>query len=96
MLRASSVVVLLAGLWTAGAPWLGPLVGLGAMSGMGSAGMMGSMSAPAVTLSAQTLWYHVVPGGIAALMGLYQLVVPALGARVSHSAKSRSVATTTP
>jgi hypothetical protein len=66
------------------------------MSSMGSGGMMNSMAAPALMISAQTLWYHVLPGGIVALLGLYQLVAPAWGQRGTHAAKGRSVATMTP
>jgi hypothetical protein len=85
MMRTSSVLVVIAGLWAAGVPWFGPLLGLGAMSN----GMMGGMGGPTVVVTAQTLWYHVVPGVVAILVGLYQLVAPSWATRGARRREPR-------
>ena len=78
MLRWSSLLVVLAGLWTALAPFVGPALGVGNTSPMPamSGGMQHSMAGPAIMFTATTLWYHVLPGALAIVVGLYQLVAP--------------------
>ena len=78
MLRWSSVVVVVAGVWTALVPFIGPTLGIGGSSPTSAmGGMQHDMAGPMLAVSASTLWYHVVPGTIATLAGLYQLVAPA-------------------
>ena len=88
MLRWSSLLVIVAGLWTALAPFVGPALGIGNTSPMPAmnGGMQHAMAGPAITITATTLWYHIVPGAVTTVVGLYQLVAPSwLGGR-SHAA----------
>ena len=82
MVRWSSVLVILIGAWTALAPFVGPAIGLGgsnpmpAMNGMQHDMGMAAAAGPMLMISASTLWYHLVPGVLATLVGACQLVAP--------------------
>jgi hypothetical protein len=81
MVRWSSVLVVLAGVWTAIVPFVGPALGLGANPMPVTGGMqhqtgMATAAGPLLAISASTLWYHLVPGAVATLVGIYQLVAP--------------------
>ncbi|GAC1347417.1 MAG: hypothetical protein NVS3B14_15280 [Ktedonobacteraceae bacterium] len=85
----TSIVVTLAGIWTAIVPFVGPFI-LGSSMNMGHSMSMAQPS-PAMFLgiALSTYVYHIVPGGIVALVGLYQL---ALGlVRQKQSAPSPAV-----
>ena len=60
----TSIIVIVGGIWVAIVPFVGPYV-------MGTAMAMNSMG-PAVT--ATTYVYHIVPGTIVGLVGIFQLV----------------------
>lgn len=64
VLIATSIIVILGGIWVAIVPIVGPFV-------MGTAMAMRSMG-PAITAS--TYVYHIVPGTIIGLVGIFQLV----------------------
>ncbi len=64
VLISTSIIVILGGIWVAIVPFVWPYV-------MGTAMMMNSMG-PAVT--ATTYVYHIVPGTIIGLVGIFQLV----------------------
>jgi hypothetical protein len=74
MVRWSSVLVVLAGLWTAVVPFVGPAFGIGGANPMPAMGGMqhdmAGTAAPMLAISASTLWYHLVPGSVATLAGL--------------------------
>ena len=60
----TSIIVILGGIWVAVVPFVGPYV-------MGTAMAMNSMG-PAITST--TYVYHIVPGAIIGLVGIFQLV----------------------
>ncbi len=60
----TSIIVILGGIWVAVVPFVGPYV-------MGTAMAMNSMG-PAITPT--TYVYHIVPGTIVGLVGIFQLV----------------------
>lgn len=64
VLISTSILVILGGIWVAIVPFVGPYV-------MGTAMAMNSMG-PVVT--ATTYVYHIVPGTIIGLIGIFQLV----------------------
>lgn len=64
VLISTSIIVILGGIWVAIVPFVGPYV-------MGTAMAMRSMG-PAITSS--TYVYHIVPGTIIGLVGIFQLV----------------------
>jgi hypothetical protein len=63
VLISTSIIVILGGIWVAIVPFVGPYV-------MGTAMMMNSMTA----VTASTYVYHIVPGTIIGLVGIFQLV----------------------
>ena len=77
VLISTSIIVILGGIWVAIVPFVGPYV-------MGTAMMMNSMTA----VTASTYVYHIVPGTIIGLVGIFQLVAGLQRA-------GRSTATTT-
>lgn len=86
----TSVVITLAGVWTAVVPFVWPAItGLFTMSS-GSM-MMTHVASPnmAMGISAGTFIYHIIPGGAVALLGLYQLTAAHVRAtRPSSSVES--------
>jgi hypothetical protein len=101
MMCWSALAVVAPGLWVAGIPFFGPVLGLN-MSAMttpttGMRGMRGIAAAatPAVAIRASTLWYHILPGALTVAAGLYQLVAPLRArARTATRAPSPRVSTT--
>ncbi len=93
MLRWSALLVVLLGLWVVGIPFFGPAVGLNMSAMSQPTGMMGMQGAAAasnaVVITASTLWYHILPGALTVLVGLYQLVAP-LRARARTAARTTS------
>ena len=63
VLISTSIIVILGGIWVAIVPFVGPYV-------MGTAMMMGSMT----VVTSSTYVYHIVPGAIIGLVGIFQLV----------------------
>jgi uncharacterized membrane protein YuzA (DUF378 family) len=63
VLISTSIIVILGGIWVAIVPFVGPYV-------MGTAMMMNSMT----VVTASTYVYHIVPGAIIGLVGIFQLV----------------------
>ena len=72
----TSVVILLVGIWSAIVPFVGPII-FGTSVSMAPHGMSMSQATTAMFLgiSASTYVYHILPGGIVALVGLYQLIL---------------------
>ncbi len=67
----TSIVITLAGIWSAVVPFLGLNFG-GASMSMGHSMAMTPMF---LGIAISTYVYHIIPGGVAALVGLYQLVL---------------------
>jgi len=78
VLISTSIIVILAGIWVAVVPFVAPYV-------MGTAMMMRGMT----VVSATTYIYHIVPGTIVGLVGIFQLVA-------SLQQASRPASTTAP
>ena len=79
VLISTSLIVILGGIWVAVVPFIGPYV-------MGTAMAMNSMG-PAIT---STTWvYHIVPGVVIGLVGVFQLI-----AGIQSSSRPASTATT--
>ncbi len=64
VLISTSIIVILGGIWVAVVPFFGPYI-------MGTAMMMHM----GPTITASTYVYHIVPGTIVGLVGIFQLVV---------------------
>jgi len=81
----TSVVLILAGIWSAVVPFVGSAFSAPAqpMLHMGQAAASGMNMA---TLGASTLTYHIIPGGITILVGLYQLTAEWLQDRLTGRA----------
>jgi hypothetical protein len=79
----TSVIIILGGIWTAIVPFVGPLI-LGSSSSISMAphGMgMSASTAMFLGIAVSTYVYHIIPGGVVALVGLYQLVLGLLRER---------------
>lgn len=74
----TSVIIILGGIWTAIVPFVGPMV-MGTSSSMSVAphgmGMSQPVTAMFLGIAVSTYVYHILPGTIVALVGLYQLVL---------------------
>jgi len=73
----TSIVITLAGIWSVVVPFLGLNFGGASTSMAHSVSMTQSMSITPLFLgiAISTYVYHIIPGGVAALVGLYQLVL---------------------
>lgn len=75
----TTIVIMIAGLWAAVIPFVWPaissLLNPAPMSAMHSGSAMNM-----TTLSTSVFFYHIVPGGVAFLVGLYQLTAAHLRA----------------
>ena len=71
----TSAIITLAGIWSVVVPFIGLNFG-GTATSMGHAMSMASSASPAMFLgiAVSTYVYHIIPGGVAALIGIYQLV----------------------
>ena len=78
----TSVIIILGGIWTAIVPFVGPTV-MGASMNLAPHGMGMSQPMPAMFLgiAVSTYVYHILPGAIVGLVGLYQLVLGFLRGR---------------
>ncbi len=83
VLIATSIIVILGGIWVAVVPFVGPYV-------MGTAMAMHSMG---TAITSSTYVYHIVPGTIIGLVGIFQLVAGLQRTRrpVSTTAAEQSV-----
>jgi uncharacterized membrane protein YqhA len=86
----TSVVITLAGIWTAVVPFIWPAItGLFTMSRGSMMMHAASSTGMAMGLSASTFIYHIIPGGAVAILGLYQLTAAHIRAtRPSSSVES--------